>query len=330
MGRFTGESKGDVMEQHFHYGGQAVMEGVMIRGQKEVAVAVRDPAGEIVYHTEPLNAKLYNSKVAKMPFARGLVMLWDMLVLGMRMLVFSANIAVSDQVNDKGEKEEIGGPMLWLSVLLGIAFAVGLFFLAPLLLSGILDSTVGKSWLSNLAEGVLRLGLLIGYLYAIGKMPDIRRVFSYHGAEHKVINAYEDGIELEVEGVQRYSTAHPRCGTGFLLVVVLISILVFTMMGRPPMMWMILSRIVFVPIIAAVAYEFIKFTARHRSNPIVRATMAPGLALQALTTREPDGPMVEVAIAALRKALAADGVVDAATEDRDVVPSAKEPVPYAG
>lgn len=320
------------MAQQFHYGGQAVMEGVMIRGQKEVAVAVRNPSGEIIYHSEPLNSKLYTSRVAKMPFARGLVMLWDMMVLGMRMLVFSANVAVSDEVNDDGTKQEIGGAALWVSVLIGIVFAVGLFFVLPLLLSGIMDAAIGKSWLSNLVEGILRLGLLIGYLWAIGRIPDIRRVFAYHGAEHKTINAFEDGVPLDAKHVTLYSTAHPRCGTGFLLVVVLICILLFTLLGRPPMVWMVISRIVLVPVVAAIAYELIKFTARHWSSALVRTVMSPSLALQKLTTREPDESMIEVGIAALQRAIAADGLEDLRSMEAVALQpvAGEEPVSYAG
>lgn len=319
------------MPQQYHYGGQAVMEGVMIKGQKEVAVAVRNPAGDIVYHSEPLNSKLYTSKIAKMPFARGLVMLWDMVVLGMRMLVFSANVAVGDEVNDDGSKQEIGGAALWVSVLIGIAFAVGLFFLVPLLLSSFVDAAIGKSWISNLAEGLIRLALLIGYLWTIGRIPDIRRVFSYHGAEHKTINAFEDGAPLDPEHVKHYSTAHPRCGTGFLLVVVLICILLFTLLGRPSMLWLILSRILLVPVVAAIAYELVKFTARHWSNSLVRLVMSPSLALQALTTNEPDESMLEVGIAALQKALALDAVEELSAADAPAQQVAgEEPVSYAG
>ena len=296
------------MADRYHYGGQAVMEGVMIKGQNAVSLAVRNPSGAIVYHSEELNPKLYKSRAVKMPFVRGLIMLWDMMVLGTRMLMYSANIAVSEEVDEKGEKMELGGPWLWVSVLVGIAFAIGLFFVVPLLLSGILDRTVGNSLVSNLVEGALRLGLLIGYLWAIGRIPDISRVFLYHGAEHKTINAYEAGEPLDVEHVRRYPTAHTRCGTGFLLVVVLLCILLFSLMGRPPMVLMIASRILLVPVVAAIAYEFIKFTAKHQANPVIRALIAPSMALQALTTKEPDDSMLEVGIASLKHALATDGV----------------------
>lgn len=302
------------MAECYPYGGQAVMEGVMIKGQKTVSLAVRQPSGGIVYHSEPLNSKIYTSPAAKMPFVRGLVLLWDMMVLGTRMLMLSANVAVSEEVDENGEKMELSGPWMWLSVLGGVAFAIGLFFVLPLLLSGLLDRTIGNELLSNVVEGLLRLGLLIAYLWAIAKIPDIHRVFSYHGAEHKTINAYEDGAPLEVEYVRKYSTAHVRCGTGFLLIVVLLCILLFSLMGRPPMVVMVATRILMVPLVAAIAYEFIKWSAKHQSNPVVKVIMKPGLALQSLTTNEPDDSMLEIGIESLKQAIAADEEAKAAEE----------------
>ncbi len=281
-------------KRELNYGGQAVMEGVMMRGSKSMAVAVRQPDGEIVIHTEPLNTSIYAGTVSKVPFLRALTSLWDVLVLGIRTLMYSAEVSLGPD-----EEIDFSGPVAWGTVAVSFAIAIGIFFVGPLLLVGLIDRFIESAFLSNVLEGVIRLLIFVAYIWAIGQLPDIRRVFAYHGAEHKTINAYESGAELTPEVVARHSTSHFRCGTAFLLSVMVISILIFSLLGRPPMGLRILSRIVLIPVVAGVAYEYIRFTNRHRGNAFVRAIATPNLALQKLTTREPDPAMLEVAITAL-------------------------------
>jgi uncharacterized protein YqhQ len=306
------------------YGGQAVIEGVMMRGKKYVACAVRDPRGNIITTTEPLSPAIYASRWAKIPFLRAVTILWDTLVLGTKMLMYSANIAVEEEVkkDPRATSATINAPrasndppqaittgMALGTVSVALAFGIGLFFVLPLALVNLADpyltasfaSADVASFASNILEGVIRLALFLAYIYLIGLMPDIRRVFAYHGAEHKTIAADEAGAPLVPETIQQYSKAHPRCGTGFLLVVVVVSIFVFALLGRPPMEWRIVSRIVLVPVIAALSYELIKFASAHKSNPLLNyLVVQPSLALQALTTREPDAQMIEVAVVALQ------------------------------
>jgi uncharacterized protein YqhQ len=286
--------------KRFDYGGQAVLEGVMMRGESACAVAVRTPEGLIRIHREPLNPTIYRSKLLKLPVLRGLRMLWDSLGLGMKALLWSADVAVGD------EKESVrfSGPLAWGTVAISLAFGIGLFFLLPAFLTGLIDRAISSSLLSNLLEGLVRLVIIIGYMWLVGFMPDIRRVFGYHGAEHKTINAYEAGAELEPASVAQYSTAHTRCGTGFLLVVVVIFILLSTVFGSPPLLVRLLSRLVLIPVVAGIAYEWIKFSAHHyKTSAVIRILAAPGLALQKLTTRQPDYAMLEVAISALKAVL---------------------------
>lgn len=274
------------------YGGQAVIEGVMMRGRKAFAVAMRAPDGKIVVHTEKL-AGVYQSAIAKIPFLRGVILLWDALGLGMRALTLSAN-------TQTGEDEKLEGPALYLTLGLSLTFGIGLFFLLPAGIGGWVEhgfaQTTSALWLGNFVEGLLRLLILIGYIWAIGFMPDIKRVFQYHGAEHKTINAYEAGAELTPEVVAKYPIEHPRCGTAFLLTLVLLSILVFTALGPMPIFWRLVTRILFIPILAGIAVEYIRWTANHLNNPIVQFLIKPNLALQSLTTRPPDLTMLEVAI----------------------------------
>jgi len=280
--------------------GQAVIEGVMMRGRRAMAVAVRRPSGEIVVHAEPLPARLYTGPVRRLPFLRGAIILWDALVLGMRALMYSANVALAER------EVEFETPVIWGTMILSLSMGVGLFFVLPLLLVNIADRYITSSLASNIVEGLIRLGLLIAYIALIGLLPDIRRVFAYHGAEHKAVNAYEDGVPLEPRAVRAYSTAHARCGTGFLLIVAVLAILIFAFLGRPPLVWRILSRLLLIPLIAGLAYELVRLSAAHRHNPLVRVVLAPSLALQGLTTREPDDSMLEVAIAALERVLEED------------------------
>ena len=284
----------------FQYGGQAVIEGVMIRGQKNMAVAVRDPAGKIVVHTEPLTAGIYTSSIGRWPLVRGLIMLWDTLILGIRTLMFSADVALGE------EEVEFSGPIAWGTIAISLIAAVTIFFVGPLFLVGVIDRFIASSLLSSIIEGLIRLALFLAYVFAIGFIPDIKRVFAYHGAEHKTINAYEDGASLEPAVVGTYTVAHTRCGTAFLLMVVVIAVLVFAFLGRPPLLLRVLWRLLLIPVIAILAYEYIKFSAAHGSNPLISLMLKPGLAMQRLTTREPDETMLEVAITALEQVLAAD------------------------
>ncbi|MBE9525117.1 MAG: DUF1385 domain-containing protein [Chloroflexi bacterium] len=273
------------------YGGQAVIEGVMMRGAKSVAIAMRSPENEIIIHTEELGG-IYKSNISKIPFLRGLVLLWDALGLGMRALTLSANLQTD-------EDEDLEGVALYLTLGLSLAFGIGLFFLAPAAFGQLIEHNFGlNAWWGNLIEGVVRLFLLVFYIWSIGFMPDIKRVYAYHGAEHKTINAFEDGADLTPEVVAGYPLEHPRCGTAFLLNVVIISILLFTMMGPMSLFWRLISRVLFLPVITGIAYEYLRWTANHLSSPIVRWIIKPNLALQRLTTSEPDQAIIEVGIAA--------------------------------
>jgi uncharacterized protein YqhQ len=283
------------------YGGQAVIEGVMMRGTHSVAIAMRNPAKEIVLYKEPLGS-VYKTQVMKIPFVRGLAMLVDALILGTHALTISAN-------TQTGEDEKIEGPVLYLTLFVSLAIGVGLFFLAPAALGQIAERFLGiNSWWGNLAEGVVRLLLLVGYIWAVGQMADIRRVFSYHGAEHKTINAYEAGEELTPDNVANFSVEHPRCGTAFLLTLVLLSILVFSLLGPLPFFWRMISRIIFIPVLACIAYEYIRWTANHLDLKLVRLLIKPNLALQHLTTREPSRDMLEVSIAAFNAMIKDEGI----------------------
>ncbi|HQJ31947.1 MAG TPA: DUF1385 domain-containing protein [Anaerolineaceae bacterium] len=280
------------------YGGQAVMEGVMMRGKQHVAMAVRAPDGQILTYEETLPA-LYRSKWMSIPFLRGVLGLWDSLNLGMRFLTKSSNMV-------NGEEEQIEGKDLVLAIVLSLGLGIGLFFLLPALVTGWLDGPLGidrwgtlGTWLSNLLEGLIRLTLLVVYLAVVGRMPEIRRVFSYHGAEHKTINAFEAGAELTPKKVNEFSLVHPRCGTSFMLTLVLISILFFSLLGPLPLHWRLLTRILLLPVVSGLAYEYIRFAARHMDDSaLVRALITPNLALQKLTTREPSEDMLEVSIKA--------------------------------
>ena len=268
-----------------------MIEGVMMRGLQSVAIAMRAPDNQIVLHTEPLSS-IYRSKITKIPFLRGLIGLWDALGLGMRALTISAN-------TQTGEDEKLEGPTLYLTLGVSLALGIGLFFLAPAALGQLSERYLGlSSWWGNLVEGIIRLLLLIGYIWAVGFIPDIRRVFAYHGAEHKTINAFEAGAELTPEKVAEYSLEHPRCGTSFLLTLVLLSIVLFSLFGPLPMGLRLLSRVLMLPVLAGIAYEYIRWTARNLSSPLIRLIVKPNMGLQHLTTRKPSLEMLEVSIAA--------------------------------
>jgi len=275
------------------YGGQAVIEGVMMRGRKTCAIAMRVPDGSIAVKVELLGG-IYKSRLARIPFLRGLILLWDSLGLGMRALTVSANMQTS-------EDEKMEGPVLYLTLGLTFLVAIGIFFLAPAAVGWLSEHFLHwNAWWSNLLEGMIRLLLLIGYMWGIGFAPDIARVFAYHGAEHKTINAYEAGADLTPAAVAKYSVEHPRCGTAFLLTLMVLSLFFFTILGPLPFAWRLISRVVMIPILAGMAYEYLRWTANHLNYPFVRLIVKPNLALQHLTTREPDEKMLEVAITAFQ------------------------------
>ena len=290
------------MGKPFNYGGQAVIEGVMMRGSRTMAVSLRHPEGHIFVETESLNETLYRGPISRIPFLRGLVMLWDALGLGTKALMMSADVAA-------GEEVSLSGPISWGTVLLGVGLGVGLFMLLPSFLVGLLAPYIPSEWLSSLLEGIVRLLMVVGYIWAVGHMPDIRRVFAYHGAEHKTINAYEAGARLTVDGVRPFPTAHTRCGTAFLLTLIALTILIFAPFSLPSLIWRLLSRLLLLPVVTGIAYELIRLSARFADRPWMRVLTAPNLALQRLTTREPDDGMLEVAIAALKAVLASEGAL---------------------
>lgn len=275
------------------YGGQALIEGVMMRGQKSLAVAMRAPTGEIVVHTEKLSG-LYQSQLAKIPFLRGVILLWDALGLGMKALIRSANLQT-------GEDEKLEGPALYGTMALSLSLGIGLFFLAPYGIGKFGEWLGLNVWGAAVLEGIFRLALVVAYIWGIGKMDDIRRVFQYHGAEHKTINAFEAGAELTPASVAKFSLEHPRCGTSFLLTLVLLTVVVFSFLHPLPLLWQIIARLLLIPVLAGVAVEYIRWTANHLSSPLVRAIIRPNLALQGLTTREPDLSMLEVAISSFNE-----------------------------
>ncbi len=307
------------------------MEGVMMRGSKAVAVAVRHPDGHIVVHREPLSKFMYDGWLSKTPFVRGLTLLWDSLGLGVRSLLFSSNVAMeAEELQGQPRRDRLAagevapaevdsvfeGPLAWGMMALSFGLGIALFFLLPAFAAGLIEDWLGieSALLGNLVEGVIRLSLLIGYVWVVGRIPDIARVFAYHGAEHKTIMAYEADAELEPAVVARHSMYHPRCGTGFLLIVVVISVLLFSLLGRPPLVWRLISRVVLIPVVAGIAYEYLRFTARNQGVALIRAITRPNLWLQRLTTRQPDESMLEVAITALRYVLEAEGDVEIRAE----------------
>ena len=281
------------------YGGQAVIEGVMIRGQRNIAVACRRPDGSIAVQRQPLTP-IFTGRLRRIPLVRGVIAMAETLTLGMRALSYSANVAA------EAEGEEISKGSMAGMLLVSLTIAIGVFFVIPVLASDRLEGLLGSSIAANIAEGVIRLALFLGYILLIGRMNDIRRVFMYHGAEHMTVHAQERGDPLRIDHIRRYPTAHPRCGTAFLLVVMVVAIVAFIFVGREPFWWLIASRIVLVPLIAAVSYEVIRFSGRHADNPLVHLITAPSLALQSLTTRQPDDDQIEIAIAAMEQAQAAD------------------------
>jgi uncharacterized protein YqhQ len=285
----------------FSYGGQALIEGVLMRGRDAIAVAFRHPDGHIVWASESLRSGPHAWRLAKAPFVRGLIVLYETLVVGTRWLIRSANIQASADGIELGRGSV--ALMLGITLLLG----VGVFFLLPLFIATLTTSSVQQDWVQHIVEGVVRVAIFLGYLALIARMPDIRRVFEYHGAEHMTIHALEAGDPLTTDNVRKYPTAHPRCGTEFLVVVIILSIFAFSLVGRQSLPIMVLSRILLIPVIAGVGYEILKFGAKHRTNPLVRALIAPGILVQMITTKQPSDDQIEVAIVSMEQALEADG-----------------------
>jgi uncharacterized protein YqhQ len=285
-------------KQARYMGGQAVMDGVMMRGESSWAVAVRTESGDIAVHKE--EAPHWAARYDGVPLLRGVMNLGESLSLGLRALMWSANQQVP-------EEERLSSKAMGWTMGVALAFFAGVFILIPALGARGLSGWLGLSGLAfHLLEGALSLSLFLGYLAVIGRLSDIRRVFQYHGAEHKAIAAYENGVEVTPESAQRFTTEHVRCGTNFLLTVLVIAILVYSLIGRPPLPILVASRIVLIPVIAGIAYEVIRFAARHMDRPWVRRLMKPGLTLQRMTTREPSLDQLEVAIAALQAVFTPD------------------------
>ena len=338
-------------EMKFSYGGQAVIEGVMMRGAHSMAVAVRNPQGQIVIHEQPLSARLYRGRIARTPFLRGLIGLWDAMGLGIRALMWSADVALDDE-----DDISFHGPIGWLTIAISLIIGIGIFFLLPTTAATGIGSALGLSTSAaeivldedgnevavenasgnflayealpigfdalviNLIEGVVQLGILVVYIWFVGRTTDGRRIFAYHGAEHKTINAYEAGDDLLPEIVSQHPIEHPRCGTAFLLTVVFVSVFLFSLIGRPPFALLILSRVLFIPVIAGVAYEFLKYTAANLDKAWIRFMIRPNLALQHLTTNEPGLDMIEVAIVSFKRVLLSEGLID---EEEAAIPPAR-------
>ena len=285
----------------YNYGGQALIEGVLMRGRDAIAVAVRHPDGRIVFATERLDSGFHATPWSKWPFVRGLVVLYETLIVGTRWLIRSANV----QAEEEGIEAGKGSVALMLGV---VAIAgIGVFFLLPLFIASVTTGNVENGLVQHLTEGLIRVAIFLGYLVVISRAPDVSRVFQYHGAEHMTIHALEAGDPLTVDEVRKYPTAHQRCGTEFLVVVILLSILMFSLVGRQTPIVMIVSRILLIPVIAAIGYEILRFGARHRGNPVVKVLLYPGLLVQMITTKRPTDDMIEVAIVSMEEALGADG-----------------------
>jgi uncharacterized protein YqhQ len=272
-----------------------------MRGRDAIAVAFRHPDGRIVWASEPLNSGPHGWRLAKAPLVRGLIVLYETLVVGTRWLVRSANIQASD------EGIELGRSAIALMLGITLLAGVGVFFLLPLFIASVTTAGIEQGWVQHLVEGLIRVAIFLGYLALISRTAEIRRVFQYHGAEHMTIHALEAGDPLTTSNVRRYPTAHPRCGTEFLVVVIILSILAFSLVGRQSIGIMVTSRILLIPVIAAIGYELLRWGARHRANPIVKAIMWPGILVQMITTKQPSDDQIEVAIVSMEQALTADG-----------------------
>ncbi len=284
----------------FQYGGQALIEGVMMRGRDSLAMAVRKSNNDITCKIEPINSIGNKYKILKWPFLRGTVALIESLVLGIKALTYSANESAET------EEEELTKGEIIFTIALSLGLGILLFFLTPAGLAHLLKSVSTDPLIQNLIEGIFRIGIFVLYVVGISLIKDIQRVFQYHGAEHKVIHAYEAGEPLRVENCRKFTTLHPRCGTSFLLIVMVISILVFSLISVEVLWWRLLSRVLLLPVIAGISYEFLKFAGKHAAHPVVKVLNWPGMMLQKLTTREPDDSQLEVAIRALEKVIEQD------------------------
>ncbi len=270
-----------------------------------MVTAVRRPSGGMAMDVKPLSP-IYTGWMRRTPLMRGIIVLIEAMALGIKSLLYSANVSLEE------EKEEISGKTAWAMIAVALVLAIVLFLIIPLFLTRLINPYIGSSLVFHLIEGFIRIVIFIAYLKLVGLIPDIKRVFTYHGAEHKVVNAFEDGVPMEVEAVRKYNTAHVRCGTSFLFVVLIIAIVVFSLVGRPSLWLMVLSRILLIPVIAALGYEVIYFGASHIKNALVKAVLAPGLWLQTLTTKEPEDSQIEVALSAIKKVVEIDQLEEAA------------------
>jgi len=308
----------------YTYGGQALIEGVLMRGRDAIAVAFRHPDGRILWDTERLDSGVHGSRWARLPLIRGLVVLYETLVVGTRWLVRSAGIQAED------EGVELGRGSIVLMLAITLAAGIGIFFLLPLFIASVATAGIPNEdqFVQHLVEGLVKVAIFLAYLAIIGQAPDIKRVFQYHGAEHMTIHALEAGDPLTPDAIRRYPTAHPRCGTEFLVVVIALSIVAFGLVGRQDPIVMVGSRILLIPVIAAVGYEILRWGARHRGNAIVRTIMWPGILVQKITTRQPTDAMIEVAIVSMEQALEADG--EPLPEGSGTLARAPLPPPGAG
>ena len=286
-------------------GGQAVLEGVMMRGPSNWALAVRKPDGEIAEVNRPIRSVMARHWFFRLPVVRGVIALGESLAIGFRALAISANYAAQEEGEDGEVSTELSRGSLIFAFAIAIGFALMLFKVTPVLITSWLPIDTTGAFV--IVEGLIRVTIFVLYLSVISLLPDLRRVFQYHAAEHKAINAYEAGEELEPRTVQRFSLIHPRCGTAFLLWVMVIAIFVFAFFGRPAWYWLIATRILLLPVIAGIAYELIRFAGKHTGNRILMTLLAPGLWLQRLTTREPTLDQIEVSIRALKEVLALEG-----------------------
>ncbi len=295
--------------EKINIGGQAVLEGVMMRAPRALAIAVRRPSGEIVVKREQMPPLSERYPIVKLPILRGAVALFTSLVIGIKALNFSANEAMAEEEKEDGTKDELSSWALAGTMAMAFGFGIALFFFFPLYMTKLLVPYIGdNNIIFNLVDGVIRVAVFLIYIWSIARMKDIQRVFQYHGAEHKTIFAFENGEELILENVKKYSRLHPRCGTSFLLIVMLVSIAVFSLIPKAwPFVYKALSRVVLLPLIAGISYEFLKWSAKNDCNPVVKAIITPGLALQRLTTREPDDEQLEVAIRSVKEALDENG-----------------------
>ena len=306
----AGEAHHLVAQRDAPIGGQAVLEGVMMRGVATWAVAVRTPDGEVELKSFPLVSVLRRHRLLRLPIVRGVVALVESLKIGYTALAISANAQLEE------DQKEISGGAWWGTVALSLVFAIGLFFLIPAGVTSLFGDALPNSIVFVVVEKLIRIAIFLGYLWLISRMETLRRVFEYHGAEHKTISCYEAGLELTPDNAGRFSRLHPRCGTSFLLIVMIVAIVVFAPLGQPEWYWLLASRVLGIPLVAGLAFEIIKLFGRNRQHRWAQVLMWPGMQLQRLTTREPDAAQLAIAIAALEAVLAVETPEDASEEER--------------